>query len=154
MKYYWMRQIVNKNRNGTVDAGIVLWCPGCKQLHQVREGAKPNFWQIDYPEVGGQESPNLTIHGSILVHHGPHLREVCHSFVQDGQWKFLDDSTHELAGKTVDLVLLPDYMQPRTDVIPGPCPESRTPDGEHCSCWGTADLPCCYCGAEGSAGEN
>jgi hypothetical protein len=30
--------------------------------------------------------------------------ELCHSFVTDGKIKFLGDCTHELAGKTVDLL--------------------------------------------------
>lgn len=33
---------------------------------------------------------------------------VCHSFVRDGRIQFLSDSTHPLAGQTVDLPELPD----------------------------------------------
>jgi len=33
---------------------------------------------------------------------------VCHSFVTDGRIQFLTDSTHELAGQTVDLPAWPE----------------------------------------------
>ena len=33
---------------------------------------------------------------------------VCHSFVSDGQWQFLGDCTHALAGQTVPVVPIPD----------------------------------------------
>lgn len=38
---------------------------------------------------------------------------VCHCFIVAGQWQFLGDCTHELAGQTVDLPLLPDWFVDR-----------------------------------------
>lgn len=35
---------------------------------------------------------------------------VCHSFIRKGQWEFLGDSTHALAGQNVPLVPLPDWL--------------------------------------------
>jgi hypothetical protein len=32
---------------------------------------------------------------------------VCHVFVENGKIRFLDDCTHELAGKTVDIPVWP-----------------------------------------------
>lgn len=50
----------------------------------------------------------------ILGHMLPHVTEPafgpCHSFLHAGRWQFLGDSTHELAGQTVDLPPLPDYL--------------------------------------------
>lgn len=47
----------------------------------------------------------------MLVHSDPctQPRGNCHSFLRDGQWQFLDDSAHHLAGQTVDMVPLPDW---------------------------------------------
>lgn len=47
----------------------------------------------------------------------PHTREPaygnCHSFLRDGRWEFLPDSAHHLAGQTVDMVPLPDWLVKR-----------------------------------------
>lgn len=46
-----------------------------------------------------------TIKPSILTRGGNEDHPiVCHSFVNDGKIQFLSDSTHELAGQTVDLL--------------------------------------------------
>lgn len=81
-----------------------LWCPGCDSLHGVYlegpDGYRPDTcWEWD----GDLERPTVT--PSILVH-----SPRCHSFVRTGQWVFLTDSEHSLAGQTVDLVPLPDWM--------------------------------------------
>jgi hypothetical protein len=68
-------------------------CPGCKCAHQI-----DGRWTFN----GDARRP--TIGGSILVHavEGTE-RPRCHSFVTDGRIQFLADSTHALAGQTVDL---------------------------------------------------
>jgi hypothetical protein len=58
---------------------------------------------------GNEERPTFT--PSILVHSHGYLTDEggvrqsprCHSFVTDGRIQFLGDSTHALAGQTVDL---------------------------------------------------
>lgn len=37
----------------------------------------------------------------------------CHSFLHAGQWQFLSDSAHELAGQTVPMEPLPDFLMKR-----------------------------------------
>ncbi len=49
---------------------------------------------------GDTEKP--TIKPSILTRGGDNM--LCHSFVNDGKVKFLDDCTYEYAGKTLDLL--------------------------------------------------
>ena len=34
----------------------------------------------------------------------------CHSFVRNGKWEFLGDSAHKLAGQTISMVPLPDWI--------------------------------------------
>lgn len=94
---------------------LFLWCPGCfrenkdapGQLHQIIVDGGPPLWSWD----GNLEKP--TVSPSLLVKYswGPeHEERVCHSFIVNGQWQFLGDCTHSLAGKTVDLPELPDWI--------------------------------------------
>lgn len=105
---------------------VIIECPGCRERHMV---TTPR-WTFS----GTEERP--TIRPSILVtsgHYTPRFKkgdacwctfyrdhpqedpgslrfrcERCHSFVTDGNIKFLDDSTHALSGKTVELPDLDD----------------------------------------------
>ena len=90
----------------TVGKEQVLWmfCPGCDDAHCV----DPR-WSWDE----NVESP--TISPSILVTQAFHpetglIERRCHSFVRQGQWEFLGDSTHALAGQTVPMVPVPDWL--------------------------------------------
>lgn len=94
--------------------GIAFHCPGCGDTHYVpTEGA--HAWGYN----GNLERPTLT--PSVLVragHFAPHWKQgdecwcgkdysfkcyCCHSFVIDGRITFCGDSSHALAGQTVDL---------------------------------------------------
>jgi len=58
-----------------------------------------------------------------LVHSSPHDDPAwgnCHSFIRAGQWQFLTDSAHALAGQTVDLAPLPDWIVGRGEAPPDP----------------------------------
>lgn len=50
----------------------------------------------------------------MLGHNLPHTVSPawgnCHSFLRAGRWQFLGDSAHALAGQTVDMVPLPDWL--------------------------------------------
>ena len=75
--------------------GYMFYCPGCDRPHVV-----DLKWECN----GDIERP--TIRPSVLVHaHDdiPNPQPQCHSFVTDGQIQFLGDSTHALAGQTVEL---------------------------------------------------
>lgn len=92
---------------------LMFWCPGCDGAHQVGigEGDGPR-WGYN----GDPEAPTFT--PSVLVqYNGRDAGQdrgdgrlappaICHSFVTDGKIQFLADSTHALAGQTVDL---PDF---------------------------------------------
>lgn len=96
-----------------------LWfnCPGCKLLDPRRGHGLVRLVIPRWTWDGNLERP--TISPSILTHYG---RDVCHSFIREGRIEFLIDSTHSLAGTTVDLPELPDWFA-----------QSRTleePDGE------------------------
>lgn len=98
-------------------SNTLFWCPGCDDLHMVSEA-----WQV----TGANES--LTISPSVLVYERKKLINEdleghallapenimtaarCHSFVRNGHIEFLNDSTHKLAGQTVPLAPLPDWL--------------------------------------------
>lgn len=94
--------------------GVSFRCPGCGDTHHVPTSGG-HAWQFN----GDAEKPTLS--PSILVrsgHHAPHWKPgdncwcgkdygftcyLCHSFVRNGRIEFCADSTHALAGQTVDL---------------------------------------------------
>lgn len=97
----------------TVEAGegatdpeylALVWdCAGCHQIHVVQVGGVRvrASWRWN----SSLTSPTLT--PSILKYgHGPR----CHSFVENGNVRFLSDCEHELAGKTV--AMLPENARP------------------------------------------
>lgn|SRR5574343_92638 len=77
-------------------------CPGCKMAHAIHTArySSPR-WEFD----GNMESP--TFSPSILVRWDegtPPVYHVCHSYIIKGQWQFLSDCTHALAGQTVPMI--------------------------------------------------
>lgn len=81
---------------------LLFWCPGCDGAHVVN--VSPGGWSFN----GDHERPSFM--PSILVRYdGADAGKdgappaVCHSFVLDGEIRFLPDCTHALAGQTVPL---------------------------------------------------
>jgi Family of unknown function (DUF6527) len=87
-----------------------MWCPGCDSAHRVAVVGKDGTLPRDEPTWdwdGNVDAP--TISPSILCHG----TQVCHSFIRAGRWEFLADCGHALAGQTVDMVPLPDWLVTR-----------------------------------------
>ena len=80
---------------------FLVFCPGCGMSHIIRVEPgkiKGPVWKWD----GSFDKP--TFSPSIKVTGGPEgNRTICHSFIRNGQWIFLNDCTHDLAGKTVSM---------------------------------------------------
>jgi hypothetical protein len=77
----------------------IFYCPGCQSNHLIDiTPNRPSFHRL----TGTSEKP--TIRASVLSR-GDTKNGIprCHSFVTNGEIKFLDDCTHDLAGKTVQL---------------------------------------------------
>lgn len=72
-----------------------IMCPGCKVFHAVAVGRLTNG-NLDHPTF----SESLGWTGPI-EDDGPAM--FCHSFVENGMIRFLDDSWHDLKGQTVEL---------------------------------------------------
>jgi len=100
---------------------VAFHCPGCEEGHMLNIAGDHPVWGWN----GSLEAPTFT--PSILVRSGHYAKSepgpcwctynaehpdnpsgfkchVCHSFVTDGKIQFLSDSTHKLAGQTVDLL--------------------------------------------------
>lgn len=71
-----------------------FWCPGCDTAHGVRVKGAAGVWgwnrSVDAP----------TFSPSVLAHGGD---TRCHSYVVEGDIRFLSDCSHALAGQTVPL---------------------------------------------------
>lgn len=72
---------------------FVFTCPGCESRHGYRVGHGEPNWTFN----GSLSRP--TFYPSMIVRGAG----VCHFFVTDGFIDFVSDSTHELAGKKVEL---------------------------------------------------
>jgi Family of unknown function (DUF6527) len=88
---------VDQHNQPTGLTSYLLWCPGCDGAVMI-----DNTWSFN----GNAERP--TFEPSILTTGSD---SQCHSFLRDGQWQFLSDSTHKLAGQTVPMIDLPDWLE-------------------------------------------
>lgn len=79
-----------------IDEGCVAFhCPGCGHSHRLTVNGRRNSNDASWVWNGSLDKPTFT----------PSLNVVgyCHSIITDGRIMFLTDSTHKLAGKTVDI---------------------------------------------------
>lgn len=105
------------------EGGILnFWCFGCEEFHGIKKRDALGGWTFN----GNYDAPTFT--PSVLTTSGhytsgfvpgsdcwctynakhtedpaPFHCERCHLFVVDGKIQYLSDSTHKLAGKTVDM---------------------------------------------------
>lgn len=89
-------------------AAYFVYCPACLRAHRFiveNEQDPKHIWVFD----GSMEAP--TFNPSLLVESGgfaPGSKdEICHSYLQEGIWKFQQDSTHHLAGQAVPMIDFP-----------------------------------------------
>lgn len=75
---------------------VYKWfCPGC--------GFNHSFWMDGRWTFDGNEA-SPTFSPSLLLRVEDGWRFTCHTFVQGGMIKYLDDCSHSLAGRTVEMV--------------------------------------------------
>jgi hypothetical protein len=78
----------------------VFYCPGCEDNHTI--DTNPSKFKSTHTLTGTLANP--TIRASVLETGDANIAGYrCHSFVTNGKIKFLNDCTHHLAGKTVDM---------------------------------------------------
>lgn len=118
-----IRHVTNPATGEEYDA-LVFWCPGCERIdadgerqagaHMLPVNCTVSdraSWTWD----GNLEAPTLS--PSILSRNNyytgpdtPPREFVCHSFLKNGMFEFLGDCTHALAGQTVPIPPLPDWL--------------------------------------------
>jgi len=123
-----------------------FWCPGCDSAHMVSES-----WQINTETA--TISPSVLVYGSkklinedltgdaLTAPENVTTTPRCHSFVTNGQIQYLDDSTHALAGQTVEL---PDWV----DALDDMSGEEQTEPNQYgctCPCLACRDDYCAMC---------
>lgn len=105
--------------HGDLHDAYYWWCPGCEAFDPRRSGAGTHMfhippWTFDgnfdaptfeasYLSYGWEAPPEAAARG---IKGAPR----CHSFVRLGRIQYLGDSEHPLAGQTVDMVPLPDWL--------------------------------------------
>lgn len=130
---------------------LLFYCAGCKMAHGVNMGDgpgprwiynghpdQPTFrpsvlvtWDQWEPNAADPETQAKIKSGEIVQRR---VARVCHSFVTDGRIQYLSDSTHHLAGQTIDLPPFrwgeddPDDEVTSLRSTPPPPPEPPPPD--------------------------
>lgn len=105
-------------RTGTM---LYMWCPGCEDLHGVEVTEPARRWQWDGNRDAPTISPSIKVSGVQWDVESPFHKPrhqtvaagspvVCHSHVKAGRWEFLGDCSHALAGQTVPMVPLPEWI--------------------------------------------
>jgi hypothetical protein len=102
---------------GEGEATHAHWCPACKVMHD---------YYVEQPFVNGARwsfngdggSPTFTPSMNITIGPFPdgHI-ERCHYFVTAGRIQYCGDSTHAMAGQTVDLPDVPDEVLKRSQEV-------------------------------------
>ena len=89
------------NKLNVLKNGQALFrCPGCGLIHAI--SILPGRWSWDQDPYHPTITPSILVKQSLW--NAPTI--ICHSFITGGNIQFLTDSTHALAGRTVEL---PDY---------------------------------------------
>lgn len=101
---------------------LVMFCPGCDETHAIEvDPSNESHWSwngnLQAPTIspsikreGVQWEPTSTFHKP--THDvAPGEEIICHSYVRQGNWEFLPDSTHHLKGQTVPLPPIPANLE-------------------------------------------
>lgn len=108
-----MKAVLRTMHHGSVVyQALMFCCPGCAELHghvglhvlPVNTTEHTPAWEWDR----NLDAPTLA--PSILTRHGADMDQVCHSYLRGGVLEYLADSTHSLAGQSVPLPNLPDWV--------------------------------------------
>lgn len=86
------------------EGSYVFCCPGCEDSHEIWSGAPDRSISWDF---NGDLSlptfrPSLRVWWDGVVEE-QRVHRCCHSFITNGYIQFLSDSTHKLAGQTVEI---------------------------------------------------
>ena len=94
---------------GNVKGLYLVECPGCENMHHIPTKEVPYDFMASsdrWTFNGNMEKPTFSPSLNIMRFEGVNRdrKYVCHSFIRDGHWQFLNDCTHKLAGQTVPMI--------------------------------------------------
>lgn len=105
-----VRHVTKHGEDTCLGLMVWVWCPGCQALHTPRfkclkHGGPPRgpIW------LGNPFGEPFSMSPSLLIYETP-VSPRCHSFIKNNEWQYLKDCTHTLAGMTVPLEPLPDWL--------------------------------------------
>lgn len=100
-----MKEVIALVEDELKNEQALFECPGCGSAHAPYiKGKGVPVWGFNNDLVKPTFTPSILVKGHLGENkNGKDIYGVCHSFVTDGQIRFLNDCTHELAGKTVPL---------------------------------------------------
>lgn len=89
--------------------GYRFECPGCGDPHVIPTKPTDRGWDFDGNEAAPTFSPSILVHPHGILNDDGSVGQSprCHSFVRGGRIEYCSDSTHRLAGQTVDLPDVP-----------------------------------------------
>lgn len=76
--------------------GYLVYCPACKTDHLF-----DHRWDFNGDLELPTFTPSLVVQIDFSIKNRPDKK--CHSFLIDGEWHYLNDCTHEMAGQTVKI---------------------------------------------------
>jgi len=88
------KNIIHSNEDRTF---FNFWCQGCQEVHSI-----DNTWNFNGDFKNPTFNPSIKVTGNRCMGFGEPY--ICHSFIENGQIRYLSDCTHKLAGKTIDLI--------------------------------------------------
>ncbi|WP_020403755.1 DUF6527 family protein [Gracilimonas tropica] len=95
-------KVAEKYTSGDV-VQILFYCPGCEMHHGPWvEGNNVPIWKWNGSLEKPTFSPSLLVKGGTYKS-GEYIETQCHSYVKNGKIQFLNDCSHEFAGRTIEL---------------------------------------------------
>lgn len=98
--------------------GVAHYCVACKGMHNFSV-KRPNYlsqrWTWNENIIAPTFFPSM--HIVVRDMRKPKFMQSCHYWLRSGRVEFLRDSTHSMAGITISLPVLPEYLRDRV-----PCP--------------------------------
>lgn len=104
-----MSAVLKPLRYSNGEVRLTFWCAGCNCRHVVRivseGGGDVGCWGWNGDMLNPTFTPSIKVEWFWGQKQEP---RVCHSFVEDGNIRYLGDCTHEFAGQTFRLPLIND----------------------------------------------
>lgn len=90
---------------------VWVYCPGCEDLHRFIVERFDDKTEPVWDWNDNLETPSFSPSYLAAWHDGKIYKDqYCHSFLRDGVWDFLSDSTHKLANQKAPMVDLPEWF--------------------------------------------